>query len=91
MKVLEKKLGIPDAKPKDLQRTVRTRLSRLTSPDTAERIQGHRLPGVRGTYDLHNYFPEKYEALAKWESELRRIIDGETRKVIKFSKATNIG
>ena len=37
-------LGIPNAKPKDLQRTVRTRLAMLqVSPDTAERIQGHSL------------------------------------------------
>ena len=83
-------IGVPNARPKDLQRTVRTRLAMLNVwPDTAELIQGHTLPKVRGTYDRHDYFSQKHAALTKWESELLRIIDGETRKVIKFSKATN--
>ena len=87
---LLKKIGVPNARPKDLQRTVRTRLAMLNVwPDTAERIQGHVLPGIRGTYDRHDYFSQKYEALKRLESELLRIIDGETRKVIKFSEATN--
>ena len=83
------KLGVPNAKPKDLQRTVRTRLSSLNVlPDTAERIQGHVLPGVRGTYDRHDYFSQKYEAMSRWESELLRIIDGDTRRVITFHRNT---
>ena len=83
------KIGVPSAKPKDLQRTVRTRLAMLNVwPDTASRIHGHVLPGIRGTYDRHDYFSQKYDALVKWETELGRIIDGETRRVIKFSEAT---
>ena len=43
-------------------------MSRAGVPrDHAERCLGHVLPGVRGTYDRHEYLPEKrraFEALA---------------------------
>jgi integrase len=52
----------------DLRRTARTLLSRLTTPDTAERCLGHVIGGVRAHYDLHEYQDEKraaFEALAQ--------------------------
>jgi integrase len=52
----------------DLRRTARTLLSRVTSPDTAERCLGHALGGQRGTYDQHSYASEMwiaFEALAQ--------------------------
>ena len=80
-------LGVPDAKPKDLQRTVRTRLSGLNiSPDTAERVQGHVLPVTRSVYDRHDYVSQKYAALIRWETELLRIINEESGKVLRFGK-----
>ena len=52
----------------DLRRTARSLMSRAGVPsDHAERCLGHVLPGVRGTYDRHEYLPEKrraFEALA---------------------------
>ena len=79
------KLGVPNARPKDLQRTVRTRLAMLNVlPDTAERIQGHVLPGIRSVYDRHDYFSQKYEALQRWESALLAIVDREPKMVINF-------
>ena len=81
-------LGVPDSKPKDLQRTCRTRLSMLNViPSTAEIIQGHS-QGIRSVYDRHDYFSQKYDAMQKLELDLIRIIEGEASKVIKFSKAT---
>ena len=81
-------LGVSDARPKDLQRTCRTRLSMLNViPSTAELVQGHSIPGIRSVYDRHDYFSQKYEALQKWESELLRILDREPRKVIKFQSS----
>jgi integrase len=60
----------------DLRRTARTLMSRAGVPaDVAERCLGHVLPGVRGTYDRHQYLPEMrraYEALA---SLLDRIVN----------------
>lgn len=47
----------------DLRRTARSILSRYTSPDIAERVIGHVIPGVRGVYDLYGYADEKRAAL----------------------------
>ena len=70
-------LEIPEAQPKDIQRTVRTRISSIKeiTPDLAERIQGHALQGVRAVYDRCEYFEEKLNALRLWEMELLRIVN----------------
>ena len=70
-----KNAGVPDARPKDLQRTARSRLSAIgVSPDIAERVQGHALPGIRRVYDKHDYINEKRDALTRWSKEIRRIL-----------------
>lgn len=52
----------------DLRRTGRTLMSRAgVSDDHAERAMGHKINGVRGTYDRYEYLDEKrkaFEALA---------------------------
>jgi len=52
----------------DLRRTARSLLSRAgVAADIGERCLGHALPGIRGTYDRHDYRPEMqraYDALA---------------------------
>jgi integrase len=52
----------------DLRRTARSLMSRAgVASDHAERCLGHVLPGIRGTYDRHEYLNEKryaFEALA---------------------------
>lgn len=59
----------------DLRRTVRTRLSRLKiSEESREAVLAHVRPGIKGTYDTHDYLPEKAEALTLWAAELRRIV-----------------
>ena len=58
----------------DLRRSARTLLSRVTSPDTAERCLGHALPGIRGTYDLHDYEKEKRHAFEALAAEIERIV-----------------
>ena len=58
----------------DIRRTVRTRLPGLgVSPDTAERVLGHALQGMRRVYDQHDYLPETRPALEAWGEELDRI------------------
>ena len=60
----------------DLRRTVRTRLSMLKVDFvTAELILGHSLAGIHGVYDKHAYEAEKREALEKWASALRAIVE----------------
>lgn len=53
----------------DLRRTARSLMSRAgVDPDHAERAMGHVIPGVRGTYDVHEFQAEKlaaFEGLAK--------------------------
>jgi hypothetical protein len=50
----------------DLRRTARSLMSRAgVSTDVAERVLGHRIPGIRSTYDLHDYAAEKRCALEK--------------------------
>jgi integrase len=53
--------------PHDLRRSSRTLLAKLGCPDSvAESILGHMLPGIVGTYNLHQYDEEK----VKWLSIL---------------------
>jgi len=59
----------------DLRRTVRTGLARLKVPaDTAERLLNHVPDIVRRTYDIHDYEPEKRDALGRWEAYLAAVI-----------------
>jgi integrase len=48
----------------DLRRTARSLMSRASVPtDHAERVLGHVIGGVRGTYDRYEYLDEKRDAL----------------------------
>jgi integrase len=55
----------------DLRRTVRSGLSALRVPqNVAEAVLAHVPPGIVGTYDTHEYFDEKREALELWAKRL---------------------
>jgi integrase len=57
----------------DLRRTARSLLARTgVSSDHAERVMGHAIPGVEGTYNRHEYREEKAAALER----LAALIDG---------------
>ena len=50
----------------DCRRTARSLMSRAgVSSEHAERIMGHSIVGVEGTYDRHRYFDEKADALRR--------------------------
>ena len=60
----------------DLRRVVRSALSRLRVPqEVAETVLGHVRPGIQGIYDQHTYFDEKRDALNRWCTLLRSIVD----------------
>ena len=60
----------------DLRRTARSLMSRAGVPrDVAEKVMGHVLPGVEGTYDRHEYRDEKADALAKLAGLIVLILD----------------
>jgi integrase len=61
----------------DLRRTARSLMSRAgVSSDHAERVLGHAIGGVEGTYDRHAYTNEKAEALAKLAALIESIVRG---------------
>jgi integrase len=59
----------------DLRRTARSLMSAAgVINEHAERVLGHKLGGVRGVYDRHEYFEEKSAALVKLAAEIKRIV-----------------
>jgi len=72
--------ALADWRLHDLRRTVRTNLSKLrVDHDVAELVLGHRLAGVRATYDRYSYLAEKRQALELWAARLEAIVRGEIR------------
>ncbi|WP_417763506.1 tyrosine-type recombinase/integrase [Shewanella sp.] len=59
----------------DLRRTCRTLLAKQSTPGhIAERCLNHKLKGVEGIYNQHDYFEERKEALTKLSESLSKII-----------------
>jgi len=67
----------------DFRRTARTHLAALgVDPHIAERCLNHKIEGVEGIYNRHDYFPERREALAKWAGFLEACEAGKDGNVI---------
>lgn len=72
--------GLPHFTLHDLRRTARTHLAALgVRREVAERCLGHKLRGVEGTYDRHDYFRERRAALESWATLLLGIERGERK------------
>jgi integrase len=68
--------GVKGWRLHDLRRTARSLMSRAGIPsDHAERCLGHVMPGVRGTYDRHEYYEEKRRAFDALASLVKRIVN----------------
>ena len=64
----------------DLRRTARTHLAALgVRREVAERCLGHKLGGVEGTYDRHDYYKERRAALGQWTALLIQAEAGTTQ------------
>jgi len=64
----------------DLRRTAKTLMARVGVPrEISERVLGHAIAGVEGTYDRHDYLDEKRHALNALAVEVCRIIGKPTR------------
>ena len=65
--------GMPPWTPKDLRRTVKTRMGELGIPKSIrDQIQNHALVDVSTKhYDRYDYLPEKREALETWGTRLK--------------------
>jgi integrase len=60
----------------DLRRTAKTLMARAgVRPDISERVLGHVIAGVEGTYDRHSYADEKRDALEKLAAMVERILN----------------
>ena len=54
-------------------------------PDIAERVLGHAIKGVEGTYDRHSYFEEKAHALAALASLIENVLTPPAKKVVRLA------
>jgi integrase len=63
----------------DLRRTGRTHMGAMgVARDVAERCLNHKLKGVEGVYDRHDYYAERRQALTAWARQIERFEKGET-------------
>ena len=63
----------------DLRRTAKTLMVRAgVRPDISERVLGHVIAGVEGTYDRHSYAEEKRDALEKLAAIIESILESRT-------------
>lgn len=70
-----KSIHLPGWVNHDIRRTVRSHLSRLKIAEEArEAVLAHVRPGIKSTYDHHDYLDEKREALQLWEARLQSIL-----------------
>jgi integrase len=66
---------IPNWTLHDLRRTAKTLMMRAgVRPDISERVLGHVIAGVEGTYDRHSYATEKRDALEKLAAMVLSIV-----------------
>ncbi|WP_294635489.1 site-specific integrase [uncultured Aquabacterium sp.] len=71
-------LGIAHFTVHDMRRTARTNLGRLgVDRFVAERALNHKLKGIEGTYDRHDYLSERADALRVWAAALAALSRGE--------------
>ncbi|EJY0728003.1 tyrosine-type recombinase/integrase [Salmonella enterica] len=73
--------------PHDLRRTARSHLSALGVPGfIAERCLNHKVKGVEGVYDRHEYLDERRDALCKLADLLEALEQGKDYNVLPISK-----
>jgi integrase len=73
--------------PHDFRRTARTHLEALgVAPHVAERCLNHKIKGVVGVYNRHDYFEERRTGLQKWADLLAEAERGFAEKVVPIKK-----
>jgi integrase len=76
-------VSLPNWTLHDLRRTARSLMSRVkVVADVAERTIGHAIPGVRATYDKHDFLDEKRDALVRIAAEIERILNPPPSNVV---------
>lgn len=66
--------GVENFTVHDFRRTARTHLASLgVDPIVAERCLNHRIKGVEGIYNRHQYLDERRKALTLWADKLVKL------------------
>lgn len=87
-KVRREMPDIPNFTIHDFRRTARTHLAALgVDPVVAERCLNHRIKGVEGIYNRHQYFDERRHALELWAGLLASLEQGGDYNVTPLRKA----
>lgn len=75
----------------DFRRTARTHLAALgVDPFVAERCLNHRIKGVEGIYNRHDYFDERRAALTQWCALLVSLENGDNYNIIPIKEAKGV-
>jgi integrase len=75
----------------DLRRTAKTLMARAgVRPDISERVLGHVITGVEGTYDRHSYAEEKRDALEKLAAMIDRILTPSPPNVVELQRPVSL-
>jgi integrase len=84
------RVTLPEWDNHDLRRVVRSHMSALRIPEEVrEAVLAHARPGIKGTYDLHDYADEKREALTLWAARFQSIVEPSlTANVVALKAAT---
>jgi integrase len=78
---------IPNWRLHDLRRTAKTLMQRAgVRPDISERVLGHVISGVEGTYDRYAYVDEKRDALGRLAEMIERIVSQRDGEVLRPAK-----
>jgi integrase len=87
MRKEEKRKTMPHWTLHDLRRTARSLMSRAgVSADVGERVLGHKIGGVRGVYDRHEYVAEKRDALQRLAVLVERILNPPAGNVVNLPR-----
>ncbi|HER1265287.1 TPA: tyrosine-type recombinase/integrase [Salmonella enterica subsp. enterica serovar 28:e,h:z6] len=87
-KVRREMPDVPDFTIHDFRRTTRTHLAALgVDPVVAERCLNHRIRGVEGIYNRHQYFDERRQALVLWAGLLVALEQGNDYNVTPIKRA----
>lgn len=86
-KIRAEMADVPSFTIHDFRRTARTHLASLgCDPVVAERCLNHRIKGVEGVYNRHQYFEERKAALSQWAELLVTLERGERYNVTPLAK-----
>lgn len=87
LRKLANKEGIAHFTVHDLRRTARTQLAALgIAPHVAELCLGHKVKGIEGIYNRHNYLDERRQALNTWADLIEALESDDSGKVVPIKQ-----